>query len=55
MPTEPVKRRKSQGENANNFCKLCGVSGSEKKIGNFQKSMKPANHVVEFSGSFAPA
>ena len=38
-PTKPVKGRKSQEENANDFCRLGGVN-LEIKFGNFQKSTK---------------
>ena len=38
-PTKPVKGRKSQEENANDFCRLCGVN-LKIKFGNFQKSTK---------------
>jgi len=39
MPTKPVKGRKSQEENANDFCRLRGVN-LEIKFSNFQKSTK---------------
>ena len=38
-PTKPVKGRKSQEENANDCCRLCGVN-LKIKFGNFQKSTK---------------
>ena len=38
-PTKPVKGRKSHEENANDFCRLCGVN-LKIKFGNFQKSTK---------------
>lgn len=38
-PTKPVKGRKTQEENANDFCRLCGVN-LKIKFGNFQKSSK---------------
>ena len=34
-PTKPVKGRKPQEENANDFCRLCGVN-LKIKSGNFQ-------------------
>jgi len=37
MPTKPGKGRKSQEENAYDFCKLCGVN-VRIKFGNFQES-----------------
>jgi len=39
MPAKPVKGRKSQEENANDFCRLCGVN-LKIKFGNFQKITK---------------
>lgn len=38
-PTKRVKGRKTQEENANDFCRLCGVN-LKIKFGNFQKSTK---------------
>ena len=38
-PTKPVKGRKTQEENANDFCRLCGVN-LKIKVGNFQKITK---------------
>ena len=35
-PTKRVKGRKTQEENANDFCRLCGVN-LKIKFGNFQK------------------
>ena len=37
--TKPAKGRKSQDENANDFCRLCGVN-LKIKFGYFQKSTK---------------
>jgi len=37
--TKPIIGRKSQEENANDFCRLCGVN-LKIKFGNFQKSTK---------------
>jgi len=37
--TKPVIGRKRQEENANDFCRLCGVN-LKIKFGNFQKSTK---------------
>ena len=39
MPTKPVKGRKSQEENANDFCRFCGVNLNI-KFGYYQKSTK---------------
>ena len=39
MSTKPVKGRKSQEENANDFCRLCGVN-LKIIFSNFQKSTK---------------
>jgi len=37
--TKPVIGRKSQEENANDFCRLCGVN-VKVEFGNFQKSLR---------------